>query len=306
MPKLQQFRYLVAIAETLHFRRAAEKVHVTQPTLSSQLRELEDRLGVQLVERSRARVALTPIGKEVASRAKKVLNEVQEIVDLAKHGQDFLGGTVRLGVPPSLGPYLLPHLIPDLHSLYPRLRLYIREGVPQTILAQLEEARLDLLFFPLPIKGAELRSVPLFREPLWVVVSQDHRLAQQSNVERADLAGETVLALEPGHRLHNQVREICEEHDGKISLEYEGTSLDTLRQMIGMGMGISLLPALYVRSEVLHDSQVVARTFRARAPYRSIGLVWRRETAREEEFLALGNLVRRVLSTRTPEVRVAS
>ena len=213
---------------------------------------------------------------------------------------------MRLGVPPSLGPYLLPHLIPDLHSLYPRLRLYIREGVPQTILAQLEEARLDLLFFPLPIKGAELRSVPLFREPLWVVVSQDHRLAQQSNVERADLAGETVLALEPGHRLHNQVREICEEHDGKISLEYEGTSLDTLRQMIGMGMGISLLPALYVRSEVLHDSQVVARTFRARAPYRSIGLVWRRETAREEEFLALGNLVRRVLSTRTPEVRVAS
>lgn len=306
MPKLQQLRYLVAIAETLHFRRAAEKVHVTQPTLSSQLRELEERLGVQLVERSRARVVLTPIGKEIATRAKKVLGEVQEIVDLAKHGQDFLGGTVRLGVPPSLGPYLLPHLIPDLHSLYPKLQLYIREGVPQTILQQLEEARLDLLFFPLPVKGAELRSVALFREPLLFVASKDHRLAKRQSVERADLAGETVLTLERGHRLHTQVREICEQHGSTISLEYEGTSLDTLRQMVAMGMGISLLPALYVRSEVLHDREVVARNFRSRAPYRSIGLVWRRETAREEEFQALGGFVRRILSAGTPEVTVLS
>ncbi len=306
MPKLQQLRYLVAIAETLHFRRAAEKVHVTQPTLSSQLRELEERLGVQLVERSRARVALTPIGKEIAARAKKVLGDVQDIVEVAKHGQDFLGGTVRLGVPPSLGPYLLPHLIPDLHSLYPTLQLYVREGVPQNILHQLEEASLDLLFFPLPVRGAELRSMALFREPLLFVASKDHRLAQRQTVERADLAGETVLTLERGHRLHNQVQEICEQHGGEISLEYEGTSLDTLRQMIGMGMGISLLPALYVRSEALHDSQVVARRFRSRAPYRSIGLVWRKETAREEDYRVLGDFVRRTLSARIPEVTVLS
>ena len=294
MPTLQQLRYLVAVAETLHFRRAAELTHVTQPTLSGQLRELEDKLGIQLVERSRARVIMTPVGKEIAARGRIVLRDVQAIVDLAKHGQTLLGGTIRVGVLQSLGPYLLPHILPELHQSYPDLKLYVR----------LDDGSLDVLIFPLPVKGADLESVRLFREPLWIVAPADHRLATLESAARADLKGETVLTLEPGHRLHDQVRELCDQFGAKLSLDYEGTSLDTLRHMVGMGMGLSLLPALYVRAEALHDKQVVARQMQPRAPFRMIGMIWRRHSARQEEFQALAGLIRGILRSRAPEVTV--
>ena len=304
MPSLQQLRYLVAVAETLHFRRAAELTHVTQPTLSGQLRELEERLGVQLVERSRAKVMLTPLGKEIAARSRTVLRDVQDIVELAKHGQTLLGGTIRVGVLQSLGPYLLPHLLPELHQSYPSLKLYVREGMPQALLDGVDDGSFDLLLFPLPVKGADLQSVRLFREPLWIVAPSDHRLAAKEEAERSDLKGETVLTLEHGHRLHDQVRELCDEFGAKLSHDYEGTSLDTLRQMVGMGMGLSFLPALYVRSEVLHDSQVAARRLQSRPPYRMIGMIWRKHSARQDEFLALAGLVRGILKGAVPEVTV--
>ena len=304
MPTLQQLRYLVAVAETLHFRRAAEQTHVTQPTLSGQLRELEDRLGVQLVERSRAKVILTPIGREIAARSRAVLRDVQDIVELAKHGQSLLGGTIRVGVLQSLGPYLLPHILPELHRNYPSLKLYVREGMPRTLINGVDEGSLDLLLFPLPVKQADLQSVRLFREPLWIVAPSDHRLAAKETAERSDLEGETILTLEHGHRLHDQVRDLCEEFGANLSHDYEGTSLDTLRQMVGMGMGLSFLPALYVRSEVLHDKQVVARQLRSRAPSRMIGMIWRKHSARQDEFLALAAQVRGNLKGAVPEVTV--
>ena len=304
MTSLQQLRYLVAVADTLHFRRAAEVTHVTQPTLSGQLRELEERLGVQLVERSRTRVVLTPIGEAIAARARTVLRDVQDITELAKHGQSLLGGTIRLGILHSLGPYLLPHILPELHQTYPKLKLYVREAMPHTLLSSLDEGRLDLLVFPLPVRGADLQSARLFREPLWVVAPSDHRLAAQEHAVRSDLKGETVLTLEQGHRLHDQVRDLCEEFGANLSLDYEGTSLDTLRQMVGMGMGISLLPALYVRAEVIQDKQVVARQIHSRAPARMIGMVWRGHSARQDEYFALAGLVRGILKGRVPEVAV--
>ena len=304
MPTLQQLRYLVAISETLHFRRAAEMTHVTQPTLSGQLRELEEKLGVQLVERSRSRVILTPTGTAIAARARIVLRDVEDIVEMAKHGESVLGGTVRLGVLPSLGPYLLPHILPELHQTYPDLKIYVREGVPRDLQHGLDQGHLDLLLFPLPIKGADLVSTRLFREPLWIVSSCEHRFAEQEDAQRADLKGETVLTLEQGHRLHDQVRDLCQEFDAHLSLDYEGTSLDTLRQMVGMGMGISFLPALYVRSEVMHDKQVVARQLRSRAPFRMIGMIWRRQSARQDEFFALAEIIRGMLKSRVPEVAV--
>ena len=304
MPTLQQLRYLVAVAETLHFRRAAEMTHVTQPTLSGQLRELEDKLGVQLVERSRARVILTPIGEEIAARSRTVLRDVQDIVELAKHGQSLLGGTIRVGVLQSLGPYLLPHVLPELHQSYPDLKLYVREDMPQALLNSVDDGTLDLILFPLPVKGADLHTARLFREPLWIVAPGDHRLASKQQVERADLKGETFLTLERGHRLHDQVRELCDQYGAKLALDYEGTSLDTLRQMVGMGMGLSFLPALYVRSEVVEDDQVAALQLRSRVPFRMIGMIWRRHAARQDEFLALAGLIRGILKGRVPEVTV--
>lgn len=174
--------------------------------------------------------------------------------------------------------------------------------MPEALFRNLDEGRLDLLLFPLPIKGIGLQSTRLFREPLWVVAPKDHRIADLDAVSRSDLEGETVLTLERGHRLHDQVEELCEAFGARLSLDYEGTSLDTIRQMIGMGMGISFLPSLYVTAEVLDDSQVVARPMRSRPPFRMIGMLWRQHAAREDELLVLAGLVRDILKIRVPEV----
>lgn len=306
MPTLKQLRCLVALADTLHFRRAAERRHVSQPTLSGQLRALETSLGVQLVERSRTRVVLTDVGQEIAARARRILRETDDLVALARAGQDSLSGILRLGVLHSLGPYLLPHLLPELHESHPQLKLHVREGLPGTLQQDLAEGGLDLLIFPLPVNSSELQVARLFREPLQVAAAHDHPLAAKAAIERAELKGETVLVLERGHRLHDQVQAICQDYGARVALDFEGTSLDTLRQMVGMGMGLAFLPALYVRSEIPHDSDVVVRPFRSRPPSRTIGMVWRRTSARAEEFAGLAGQIRGILKGRVPEVTVMS
>lgn len=305
-PSLKQLRYLVAIADTLHFRRAAEQTHVSQPTLSGQLRELEQRLGVQLVERSRTRVVLTPIGKEIAAQARTVLRNVQDLVERAKQDQGVLGGTLRLGVLATVGPYLLRHILPELHQSNPDLKFYIREGTPEGLRRDLDEGRLDLVILGVPLKGADFAAARLFREPLLIAAPCDHPLAGKDFAERADLKGETVLGLERGYQLHDQVRELCEVYGARLALDYEGTSLDTLRQMVGMGMGLSFLPALYVRSEVPKDDEVVVRPLRNRPPNRTVGMVWRRHSARSEAFATLAEVMRGIIRSGVPEVTVVS
>jgi LysR family transcriptional regulator, hydrogen peroxide-inducible genes activator len=304
VPSLQQLRYLVAVADMLHFRRAAEAVNVTQPTLSSQLRELELRLGVQLVERTRSRVVMTPVGTEIAARARRVLAEVGAIRDLARGAQRPLAGTIRVGVVQTLGPYLLPLVIPDLHEGLPDLRLYLREGLADPLIRRLEDGTIDLLFCPLPLVRADLVTVPLFREPLMVVLPRDHPLAAAGAVPRAALRGQTILTLEPGHRLYEQVCALADEFEAAVSRDYEGTSLDTLRQMVAMGLGLSLLPALYVRSEVARETLVVARPIAEAPPSRVIGMVWRRESSRDAEFRDLSQIVAGILTGRAPELTV--
>ncbi|MCG8507781.1 MAG: LysR substrate-binding domain-containing protein [Rhodospirillales bacterium] len=306
MPTLKQLRYLVAIGETLHFRRAAESVHVSQPTLSAQLKELEDRLGVQLVERSRSRVILTPIGSAVATRASGILRDVQDIVDMTKIGQSMLGGVIRVGFLPTLGPYLMPIVLEPLRQSFPHLRLYPKEGMPDRLQRMLEEGNLDLLIFPLPVRGHALRSERLFREPLSIVASKEHPLAASDTVDYKALAGQTVLALETGHRLHDQVRDLCDQHGAYLSLDYDGTSLDTLRHMVAMGFGISLMPSLYVRSEVSKDPSVRAISLGRRAPMRTIGMVWREHSARGDEYMTLANAIRDILRDKSAGVQIVS
>ncbi|MGB3553858.1 MAG: hydrogen peroxide-inducible genes activator [Jannaschia sp.] len=304
MPTLQQFRYLVAVADTLHFRRAAESVHVTQPTLSAQLRELEAKLGVRLVERSRSGVTLTAVGQEVSDRARRVLRDVADIAALARSGADAFDGTIRVGLVGSLGSYFLPLVIPALHDAYPKLKFYVREGLASDLMSRLRNGTLDLLFFPLPVEEPSLRVLPLFHEPLLVVMPSDHRLAAAARVERGDLRGETVMTLETGHRLHDTVAAIAAETGAELSLDYEGTSLDTLRQMVATGLGLSILPALYVRSEVARESLVVARPLSDPEPGRDIGMIWRRSTAQGDAFEQLGQTIRTALRQVAPEVRV--
>lgn len=304
MPTLQQLRYLVAVADQLHFRRAAEACNVTQPTLSTQIKELELRLGVTLIERSRSKVIMTPTGKDIAERGRRILREVAEIHTIAKSRQSVLESVIRIGVVQSVGSYFLPLVIPDVHKTYPKLGLYIREGFPDVLLRGLEDGSLDLLFFPLPVARAELESLSLFREPIQVVVSSEHRLASEPEIDPSMLRGETILSLEPGHKLYELVRKISDDYGVELSHDYEGTSLDTLRQMVATGMGVSLMPALYVKSEVAHQDLVVARPFRGTPPSRTIGMVWRKGTSREEEYRLLFRLMSASLSSRAPEVMV--
>jgi len=304
MVTLQQLRYLATIADTLHFRRAADRCNVTQPTLSAQLASLEQSLGLQLVERSRARVVMTPEGAEVARRARTVLREVEEIHDFARRGRQGLGGTIRVGVVQSLGSYLLPLVIPDLHASFPDLKLYVREGLAGELLARLDEGGLDLLFFPLPAAGPGLEDARLFREPLQVVVATDHPLSEMDRIPPDSLRGETLLTLERGHRLHEQVRQICEANGAQLSLDYGATSLDTIRQMVAMGLGISLLPALYIRSEVQPNSLVTARSLQGPQPFRTVGMVWRKSAARAGDYVELAQLFRAILRKTAPEVTV--
>jgi len=295
MPSLRQLEYLVAISEARHFRRAAEKVGASQPTLSAQLKELERRLGAHLVERDRSGVIITPLGEQVVSIARRVLRDVQELRDVATRQRGEFTGVIRLGLPPTIGPYLLPKIIPDLHKAYPDLKLYVREDKPHALPTALKEGRYDVLIMPLPIRGLDVETLAIFREPLFVAVAADHPLATRRDLVRADLKGQPVLALEAGHQLHEQVVAVCEEAGANLMFDYEGTSLDTLREMVGMGMGLSFLPGLYVRSSLGQDPGVTVLELKDRSLYRTIGLVWRKTSYRTPEFEALAEHLRRTI-----------
>ncbi len=293
MPSLRQLEYLVAISDARNFRRAAERVGASQPTLSAQLKTLEQRLGAPLIERDRHSVITTPVGDQVVALARRVLQDVQEIRDVAgRHGQDF-SGTIRLGLPPTIGPYLLPKIVPDLHKAYPDLKLYVREDKPQSLPDGLMEGRYDVLVTPLPVRDLNVETLPLFREPLFVAMASDHELAKNRTVARADLKDQAVLALESGHQLHEQVEAVCEEFGATLLFDYEGTSLDTLREMVGMGMGLSFLPGLYVRSSLGQDPSIKVSELKDRSLFRTIGLVWRKTSFRAQEFETLAEHLKR-------------
>ena len=292
MPTIRQLEYLIAIDEMRHFHKAAHQVGVAQPTLSAQIKAMEDKLGVQLIERSRTTVMITDVGEQIVNKARQILMHVQDIHDIAKTTIQDFSGTIKLGVSPTIGPYLLPHVIPGLHKAYKDLKLYVRECIPSVMPGDLLNGRYDAILTTIPVKRSGISSQPLFREPLSIAVPADWSLAKQDTIERKKLYGQSILALETGHQLHEQVETICEEFGAKILFDYEGTSLDTLRQMVGMGMGLSILPGLYVKSELRKDKTVVVRQLKGRSLYRTIGLAWRENSIRSHEFEVLAKYIR--------------
>jgi LysR family transcriptional regulator, hydrogen peroxide-inducible genes activator len=275
MPTLRQLEYLVAVADLKHFGRAAQASHVSQPTLSQQLRTLEERLGVVLIERRLTGAELTPIGREIADRARRLLVSVRDIRDLAKRAGEGGAGTIRFGVTPTLGPYLMPGIVAALHRDQPDLRLYIREGIPEDQALELTRGRLDMLLGPLPIDGDDLHVEPLFRERLFLVAPADHPFTHATSVDRTDLRGAEVLSLFPRHHLHRQVADICADHGMQLLRDYEGTSLDSLRQMVGSGLGLAILPELYIRSEVGGSAGIGLVRVAGWKASRSIAAAWR-------------------------------
>lgn len=290
---LRQLRYLTALEDTHHFREAAEACGISQPSLSVQIKALEEALDLVLVERGRGPVRLTQAGREVARRARDILDASQDIVDLSATLQSGLGGTLRLGTSITLGPYLMPHVVGELHRSHPDLRLYIREAAPSVLVRELNEGVHDLILTQLPVAGARLTSARLFREPLGLAMPTDHALAARATIDGPELAGQTILSLSPAYALHDQISALCVETGAFLSRDYEGTSLDALRQMVALDMGLTFLPALYIRSEIEGRAKdVVVRPFRGRRFARSIGLVWRAGSGAAAAYERLANAVR--------------
>jgi LysR family transcriptional regulator, hydrogen peroxide-inducible genes activator len=291
MPTLRQLEYLVAVADLKHFGRAAQASHVSQPTLSQQLRTLEERLGVTLIERGLGSAELTPIGREIADRARRLLVGVKDIRALARRSGEDGAGTIRFGVTPTLGPYLMPAIVVALHREQPDLRLYIREGIPDEQALELTRGRLDILLGPLPVQGDGLIVEPLLRERLYLIAPPDHPLAQASRLTKSDLKGAEILSLDRRHHLHRQVAALCDEFGMTLLRDYEGTSLDSIRQMVGSGLGVAILPEFYIRSEVGGSAGVRVLDIGGWKATRSIAAAWRAGAAYGELYLRIARRV---------------
>jgi LysR family hydrogen peroxide-inducible transcriptional activator len=301
--KLQMLRYLVALADTRHFGRAARSCFVSQPTLSTQIRKLEDGLGVALVERRGRQVLLTDAGQEIVRRARGVLGEIDQIAEIARYAQDPMVGRLRIGLIPTLGPYLLPHVLGELRARYPRLQLLLAERQTDILLGELREGTLDAAVLALPVDEDGLEVRELFVEPFLVAMPPEHRLAASVVLDVGDLDGEELLLLEDGHCLRDQALEVCSRVGTRERQDFRATSLETLRQMVAAGGGITLLPALAVENPV-HNTRLAVRPFRPPAPSRSIGALWRASSPRRITIETVAAVIAEIMrDDRTPAGR---
>lgn len=292
---LAELRYLVALSDYRHFGRAARASLVTQPTLSAAIKKLETTLQLTLFERSSKLVIVTPLGAEIVEEARRVLDAMDRIGDLAVHGREPLAGPLRLGVIPTLGPYLLPWLLPDLKKSYPRLTLVLREVKTDEVVQEIVHNQLDAGILALPLPTTGLSSSPLFEEPFWFVAPEGHAFAKQSNVAEADLEGERMLLLDEGHCLREQALTLCRKAGAKTPEEdgdYRATSLETLRHMVAAGMGSTLIPALALRPDEERRTHVVVRPFKSPEPGRRLALAWRKTHPRAADHQRLADFIR--------------
>jgi len=289
--KLKDLRYLVAVADLRHFGRAAARCFVSQPTLSAQLKKLEQSLGVQLIERAPHNVSLTAAGEEIVARARRILEASDEVVALARSQQDPLAGRLRVALLPTIGPYLLPQVAPLIRRSLPRLQLQLYEYQTAPMLEKLHGGELDLGILALPVELAGLEARELYREPFVLAVPERHPLTAHATVRAADLKGETLLLLEEGHCLRDQALEVCSRSGVREPQDFRATSLETLRQMVATGAGITLLPELASRGAYRSARGVALRPFAKPAPVRHVGGVWRSSTARRAAIDALCKLI---------------
>jgi len=289
--KLKDLRYLVAVADTRHFGQAAERCYVSQPTLSAQLKKLEDYLGVQLVERRPRHVSLTPAGEQIVQRARRMLEASDEVVTIARNHRDPLAGPLRVALLPTIGPYLLPQVAPEIHKALPRLELMLYEYQTGPMLEKLRAGEIDVGILALPVELDGLEARELYAEPFVLAMPDTHRLAKKQTVRTEDLESEPLLLLEDGHCLRDQALEVCAHVGVHEKQDFRATSLETLRQMVATGAGITLLPELASRGAYGHARGVTVRPFARPVPVRHIGAVWRRTTARRAAIDAVCKVI---------------
>jgi LysR family hydrogen peroxide-inducible transcriptional activator len=289
-PSLRQLECFQAVAERLSFRRAAERCSITQPALSQQIQQLERLLGARLFERDRRRVLLTPAGEELLPRARAALRAVDELVQAADAARDPLAGPLRLGVIPTVAPYVLPAAVGALRRRCPDLRLYLREDRTSRLVERVQDGRLDLALLALEADLGTLERMPLYRDPFVLAVPAGHALSRRAAVGEQDLVGLEVLLLEDGHCLRDQALALCERVGARELGDFRATSLNTLARMVAAGTGVTLLPAMALPVEVRPKERIVTVPFE-RQPARTIGLVWRPTTPRRSTFELLGQVL---------------
>ncbi len=268
-------QYFVKLAELKHFSNAATACFVSQPTLSTQIQKLEDELGVTLVERAPRQIMLTPIGEDIAHRARHVLRDIEHLKDAARRSKDPETGNIKLGIFPTLAPYLLPHVIPVICEKYPELRLQLAEEKTEEILSMLDQGRLDAGLLALPIEEHGMEMEILFEEPFVTAMPVSHPLTEKQFINLSDLEGEELLLLEEGHCLRQHALAVCAMAGAHERLDFHATSMETLRQMVAANAGVTLMPVLSVKPPIPSTDTIALRPFASPAPSRTIALVWR-------------------------------
>jgi LysR family hydrogen peroxide-inducible transcriptional activator len=293
LPTLKQLRYLAAVAEAGHFGRAAEACFVSQSTLSAGIQELEAILGATLIERTKRTVMLTPLGTDITARARRILSQAEDLAAAAAADHEPLSGLLRLGAIPTIGPYLLPRVMPALRRAHPRLRLYVREDQTARLIERLAGGDLDAVLLALPFGVGELETRIIGDDPFWVAFPPDHRFCAKKRVGADDLAAEDLLLLEDGHCLRDHALAACRLRDSATAGEFQATSLYTLTEMVAAGFGLTLLPGMAVESGLLRDCAVAVRRLAGPGARRRIGLAWRRSSPRGPEFERLAGILAR-------------
>jgi LysR family hydrogen peroxide-inducible transcriptional activator len=293
---LRDLRYLVALADAKHFGKAATACHVSQPTLSAQIKKLEGYLGVELIERQPRGVVLTEVGHELVERARRVLRESDEIIHLARDFRDPLAGNLAIAMIPTVGPYLLPLVARKLRKQLPKLRLMLYEYQTAALLEKLRNGDIDMGILALPITTEGIDSRELYSEDFVVALPLQHALAKKTNVKLSDLAGEPMLLLEDGHCLRDQALEVCSRIDVSENQDYRATSLETLRQMVAAGWGVTLLPKLATSGPFATGQGVAIKTLPKPTPHRVLGAVWRKSSTRIKAISAVSDVIAEVVA----------
>ena len=301
-PTIKQLQYLVALREHGHFGRAADSCYVTQSTLSAGLRELETLLGVTLVERTRRVVRFTALGEKVADKAVRVLREAEELAEMARANGKPLHGDLRLGVIPTIAPFLLPAMLPRLRAEWPSLKLYLREETSQAACEALHRGQLDCVLLALPYGCGEVDSAELFDDPLFVAFPSGEAPSGTS-IDVGAIDENRMLLLEDGHCLKDHALSACNRPELRAHAAMMGTSLHTLVQMVDNGLGVTFIPQMAVEAGILEGTKVEARRLRSSHGFRRIALIWRRSSAREAEFQMLASTLRRIMRDLNPELK---
>ena len=305
LPTLKQLQYLVALRETGHFGKAADSCFVTQSTLSAGLRDIESLLGIVLVERTRRVVRFTALGEKIADKAIRVLREAEELAEMARAEGKPLHGELRMGVIPTIAPFLLPAMLPKLRSEWPELKLYLREETSQAACEALNRGQLDCVLLALPFACGDVDSAPLFDDPLFVAFP-DGEAPAGASVPVDSIDEGRMLLLEDGHCLKDHALAACNRPELRAQAAMMGTSLHTLVQMVDNGLGITIVPSMAIGAGILGGTRIEAKPLRSDNGFRRIALIWRRSSPRESEFQMLATALRRIVRELIPDMAPAA